>query len=116
LIAQQLEPFEAAESQLRFAEVDCDELEADYREMIDQTKSEASDEESLNAALASVIDQLKKISSEMPDFDRNDLAIVQREAIPSMQKQLDEINGRDADSKRKVIERRWPSSDINPSR
>jgi hypothetical protein len=91
-------------------------LEGDYQELIDQIKSEASDEESLNSSISALIDQLHKISTEMPDFDRNDLNLVQKEAIPSMQKQLDEINGRDADSKRQVIERKWPSSNVDPAR
>jgi hypothetical protein len=72
----------------------------------------------LNASIAALIDQAKKISSEMPDFDRNDLELVQKEAVPSLQKQLDEINGRDADARqnRQTIERKWPSEEIDPAR
>lgn len=111
MIGQQLEPLEAAESQLRFVEVDQDELEADYQELIDQINSETNDEDHLNSALTSLIDQLNKISNEMPDFDRNDLNLIQKEALPAIQKQLDEINDRDADARktRKSILREWPS-------
>ena len=117
-IGQQLQPFAIAESEVRFLEVDQDDLEADYQELVDLLKTEANDEENLNAALASTVDQLKKISNEIPDFDRNDLALVQKEALPSLQKQLDEINDRDADARqnRQVIERKWPSSEIDPAR
>lgn len=103
------------ESELRFLEVDQDELEANYLELIDLLKSETSDEHHLNSAVSSLIDQLKKVSSDMPGFDRNDSALLQTEVIPSIQKQLDEISARDADARqnRQVIERAWHKDQVS---
>jgi hypothetical protein len=58
LIAQQLEPLEAAESQLRFLEVSQNNLEDDHNDWIDLLKTESEDEQQLNLATTSLIDQV----------------------------------------------------------
>lgn len=93
--------------------MDQDDLEADYQELIDQFKSEADDEQQINSAITSLNQQLEKILSDMPDLSKDDIDQLHREALPSLQKQLDEIGARDEDSRksRQLIQREWPSED-----
>jgi hypothetical protein len=110
-LAQQLQPLNIAESQLRFLEVAYDELKANHAELADLLKAEADDEQQIDLATNSLVDQLQKIQSELPDLDQNGIDRVRNEALPAMQKQLDEINIRhtSAQEQRKAIERKWPN-------
>ena len=112
-IADQLDPFAIAERDIRFLEVNQDEIKADHQELLDQLKSEADDEQQINTAIESLINQLNKIQQELADLDKDGLARVQNEALPAMQKQLSDINDRhnNANQTRQVIKRGWPSND-----
>lgn len=109
-----MEPLEAAESQLRFLEVNQNNLEDDYSELIDLLKTESEDEENLNAALISLVNQLQQIRDDSSQFALNDLERVQNEALPILQQQLNDIRNQQeyAESNRQAVERSWPSDEI----
>jgi chromosome segregation ATPase len=109
-IGQQLDPLDIAESEVRFIQLSQDELTTNHADLIDQLKSEASDENHINSAITELHQKLRTILAELPDLDKDGLERVRNEALPAMKKQLNDINSRNAtaEQNRQLIKREWP--------
>jgi hypothetical protein len=104
-----LDPLKIAESELRFVEVDSDDLKADFHDLIDLLRAENEDEQNLNAAVTSLNDQLQKIANDVPDLGIADLESVRNDAVPVFQQQIEEIKKRheNAEQNRQQVKREW---------
>lgn len=109
-MTQQLDPLSIAERDIRFLEVNQDELKADIEELVDLIRAEADDEQHLNSAISSLIYQLQKLSTDLPDLNKDGVERVKNEALPALQKQLDDITARHyvIEEHCKTVDRRWP--------
>lgn len=74
-----MDPLTVSESEVRFLEVNQNDLEADHSDLLNVVQAEADDEKQLNAAIASLADQLQKLGSDLDGLSREDLERVQNE-------------------------------------
>lgn len=74
-----MDPLTVSESEVRFLEVNQNDLEADHSDLLNVVQAEADDEKQLNAAIASLADQLQKLGSDLDGLSGEDLGRVQNE-------------------------------------
>jgi predicted transcriptional regulator len=108
-LAQKLQPLDIAESEIRFLTVSQNDLDADFHDCAEQMKSEAEDEQQLNAAISSLIGELQKIQNEVPQMSNAEIEDLKSTVLPSIRHQLDVIAARDIDAHagREYIQRQW---------
>lgn len=68
-----------AESEVRFLEVNQNDLEADHADLANIVQSEAEDEKQINTAISALNDQIHKLSTDLNGLSGEDLQRVQEE-------------------------------------
>ncbi|KAI6207377.1 hypothetical protein M3Y96_00002700 [Aphelenchoides besseyi] len=117
-LAQQLEPLAVAESELRFVEMDHKDLKDDYDELVKRQERELQDEQDLNAAIETVIEELNKLKREIGELSSEDLHKLNGELLPALSTRIDDIGQRDqqATADRQHVQRSWSSNSPDSAR
>lgn len=84
-------------------------LEADHADLLAILTSESEDETQLSIALSSLLQKLQEIFNDLPELDADGLGKVTSEALPALERQLEEISRRHDDAKngRQAVAREW---------
>ncbi|MFH4975990.1 hypothetical protein AB6A40_002699, partial [Gnathostoma spinigerum] len=99
-ISEQLEPLEIAYSEVRFLDVDLEQTQQQYDDVLTSIDSEVSDEKSMNKSGEQLLDELEKMKRMLEaEPNKTQLDEISRHLLPPLKAQMDVLKSNDEHAK-----------------